>query len=94
MALAKERQVALVIVETEKPLVDGLSDLMMASNIPCFGPSAWEIQTENGITHKNFFRYTRNLKTTVLSSTRNINFGTSKTKNGSAHTQRKLVLKF
>jgi phosphoribosylamine--glycine ligase / phosphoribosylformylglycinamidine cyclo-ligase len=38
--LAKERQVSLVIVGPEQPLVDGLSDLMTASDIPCFGPSA------------------------------------------------------
>ena len=40
VALAKEREVSLVIVGPEQPLVDGLSDLMKASNIPCFGPSA------------------------------------------------------
>lgn len=40
VALAKERKVSLVIVGPEQPLVDGLSDLMTASDIPCFGPSA------------------------------------------------------
>ena len=40
LALAKERKVSLVIVGPEQPLVDGLSDLMKAANIPCFGQSA------------------------------------------------------
>lgn len=40
VALAKERQVSLVVVGPEQPLVDGLSDLMKACKIPCFGPSA------------------------------------------------------
>ena len=40
VALAKERQISLVIVGPEQPLVDGLNDLMMASNIPCFGSSS------------------------------------------------------
>ena len=40
VALAKEEKVSLVIVGPEQPLVDGLSDLMKAAKIPCFGPSA------------------------------------------------------
>jgi phosphoribosylamine--glycine ligase / phosphoribosylformylglycinamidine cyclo-ligase len=40
VALAKERNVSLVVVGPEQPLVDGLSDLMKASKIPCFGPSS------------------------------------------------------
>ena len=40
VAFAKERHVSLVVVGPEQPLVDGLSDLMKAAKIPCFGPSA------------------------------------------------------
>lgn len=70
VALALDRQVSLVIVGPEQPLVDGLSDLMAAAKIPCFGPSssaanieaskAWskDFMSRNRIRTAKYFNFT------------------------------------
>jgi phosphoribosylamine---glycine ligase len=40
VALARDREVGLVVVGPEQPLVDGLGDALREAKLPCFGPSA------------------------------------------------------
>ncbi|HWB73987.1 MAG TPA: phosphoribosylamine--glycine ligase [Nannocystaceae bacterium] len=40
VTLAKQREVGLVVVGPEQPLVDGLADALRDARLPCFGPSA------------------------------------------------------
>ncbi len=44
--LAKELEIELVVIGPEKPLVNGLADLLRGAGIACFGPSAAAAQLE------------------------------------------------
>lgn len=43
---AREKEIGLVVVGPEQPLVDGLADALKAANILCFGPSQYAAQLE------------------------------------------------
>ncbi len=52
-----EKNIALVIVGPEQPLVDGLVDYLHSNNIKTFGPSSAAAQLEGSKTFsKDFFR--------------------------------------
>ena len=46
MKLAKEKNVGLVVVGPEQPLVEGLADALEGCGIKCFGPSAKAAEIE------------------------------------------------
>jgi phosphoribosylamine--glycine ligase len=46
LAFCKEKNIALVVIGPEQPLVDGLSDKLRGVDIPVFGPSAKAAQLE------------------------------------------------
>jgi phosphoribosylamine--glycine ligase len=46
IAFCQEKQIGLVVIGPEQPLVDGLADSLRAANIPTFGPSKKAAQLE------------------------------------------------
>ncbi|WP_028574840.1 phosphoribosylamine--glycine ligase [Desulfonatronovibrio hydrogenovorans] len=54
VALAREKNIGLVVVGPELPLVLGLSDALDRENIPCFGPGAYAAQLEGSKAFSKF----------------------------------------
>lgn len=68
ISFARSREITFVFVGPEQPLVDGITDVLTETGIPCFGPSSTAAQIESSKAFSKSFMTRHNIPTATYQS--------------------------